>query len=66
MFFSELYKIMVKKVAFIGFKGPIAPPPGPAPASVFLVLFFFPARCRGLWHTPKISQKLTGELIFGL
>jgi len=32
-----------EKVAFIGFKGAIAPP-GSAPASVFLVLFFTPAR----------------------
>ena len=27
MLFSELYKILVKTVAFVGFKGAIAPPP---------------------------------------
>jgi len=30
--FSELYKIMVKKVTFVGFRGAIAPP-GSAPDS---------------------------------
>jgi len=33
MLFFELYKIMVKKVTFVGFRGAIAPtaPPGSAP-----------------------------------
>ena len=36
MLFFELYKIMVNKVMFVGFRGaiaPIAPPPGSAPAA---------------------------------
>ena len=33
MLFSEMYKIMVKEVAFVGFKGGDRPPPGSAPGS---------------------------------
>jgi len=40
LLFSELYKIMAKKVAFLGFKGgaiaPIAPPDPPLPEMAFL------------------------------
>jgi len=41
MLFSELYKIMVKKVTFTGFRGviePIAPPPGSDPVQSLLQL----------------------------
>ena len=33
MLFAELYKTMVNKVTFLGFRGSIAPPPRAAPAS---------------------------------
>ena len=46
MYFSELYKIMVNKVTFVGYMGanaPIAIPLGPplGPANVFAVDFKF-------------------------
>jgi len=35
MLFSDLYKIMVKKITFVGFSGAIVPTPGSAPESAF-------------------------------
>ena len=39
MLFFELYKIMVNKVTFVGFRGAIAlmPPPGSAPEKTTLI-----------------------------
>jgi len=34
MLFSELYKIMVEKVTFVGFRGGDPTPPGSAPDSI--------------------------------